>query len=198
MKIGITINEVIRDFIGQLKYVYKKYYNIDLEDVVISEWDLLKYFNFPSEVKLNEFLYSDAPMEIFAHADQLHNNLGSILNRFISDINDLEEHEIIIISRDAHKAIPSTLFFLSKLGFTGNNIKFVTDTVKKWDGLDILVTANPIALNAKPDDKISVKIKSTYNNEVDADYELDSILDFIDNEEIFDKIIKKEKINKDD
>ena len=189
MRIGITLNEVIRDFIGQLKYVYGKYYHKDMEDVEIEDWDLLKYFKFPSEEKLNEFLYSDAPMEIFAHADQLHTNIGPILNRFISNINDEEEHEVIIISRDAHKSRPSTLFFLSKLGFTGDNIRFVMDTSKKWDGIDILVTANPIALDTKPEGKISVKINASYNKGVEADYELDSILDFVNNEEIFDKII---------
>ena len=161
----------------------------DLEDIIIDEWDLLKYFKFPSEKKLNEFLYSDAPMEVFAHADQSYANIGAILNRFIADINDEEEHEVIIISRDAHKAIPSTLFFLSKLGFTGNNIRFVNDTAKKWDDIDLLVTANPKALEAKPEGKISVKINASYNKNTDADYELDSILDFVDNEEKFNEII---------
>jgi len=192
MRIGISLNEVIRDFIGQLKYVYGKYYNEDLDDVVIEEWDLLKYFQFPNETKLNEFLYSEAPMEIYAHADQLHNNIGPILNRFIADINDYEEHEIVIISRDAHKSRPSTLFFLSKLGFTGDNIKFVTDTTKKWDGIDILVTANPIALEAKPEGKFSVKINASYNKNVEADYELDSILDFVNDEDMFNKIINND------
>tara|TARA_R110000796_G_scaffold58413_4_gene134867 strand:+ start:21307 stop:21885 length:579 start_codon:yes stop_codon:yes gene_type:complete len=192
MRIGIALNEVIRDFIGQLKHVYGKYYGVDLEDVEIEDWDLLKYFKFPSEVKLNEFLYSEAPMEIFAHADQTHKNIGPILNRFIADINDYEQHEIIIISRDAHKARPSTLFFLSKLGFTGDNIKFVSDTTKKWDGIDILVTANPIALKAKPEGKISVKINASYNKNVEADYTLDSILDFVDDEEMFNKIIQND------
>lgn len=189
-RIGITLNEVIRDFIGQLKYVYGKYYNKDLEGVEVDEWDLLKYFKFPSEKKLNQFLYSEAPMEIFAHADQLHRNIGPILNRFIADVNDYEEHEIFIISRDAHKSRPSTLFFLSKLGFTGNNLKFVTDTTKKWDGIDMLVTANPLALEAKPEGKISVKINTSYNKDTEADFELDSILDFVNNEEKFNEIVK--------
>lgn len=189
MKVGITLNEVIRDFIGQLKYVYSKYYNEDLTDVVIDDFDLLKFFKFENDIKLNEFLYSEAPMEIFAHADQLHKNVGTILNRFISDVNDYEEHEIVILSRDAHKARPSTLFFLSKLGFTGDNIKFVTDTSKLWDGLDVLVTANPIALQAKPEGKTSVKISCSYNVNSKADYTLESILDFIDNEEEFEKIM---------
>lgn len=190
MKIAITLDEVIRDFIGQLKYVYTKYYGEDLEEVEIEDFDLLKYFKFKDEKKLNEFLYTESPMEIFAHADQKHFNIGPLLNTFISDINDYEEHEITIISRDAHKAIPSTLFFLSKLGFTGNNIRFVTDTSKMWENVDVLVTANPKALKCKPEGKTSVKIISSYNGEVESDFELDSILDFIQDEETFKKIMK--------
>ena len=192
MKIGITLNEVVRDYIGQLKYVYKKYYGEDLDDIEIEDFDLLKYFKFKSEVKFHEFLYSESPMEIFAHADQLHKNIGPMLNRFISDINDEEEHEVVLLSRDAHKSRAATLFFLSKLGFTGDNIKFVLDTSKFWDGLDVLVTANPVALESKPEGKTSVKIESSYNKDVKSDYTLESILDFINNEENFNKIINND------
>jgi hypothetical protein len=189
MRIGITLNEVIRDFIGQLKYVYTKYYGEDMEDVNVDDFDLLKFFKFDNEKKLHEFLYSESPMEIFAHADQLHNNIIPKLNRFIADINDYEEHEIIILSRDAHKSRPSTLFFLSKLGFTGDAIRFLNDTAKMWDYVDVLVTANPIALENKPEGKISVKINASYNKNVIADYELDTIFQFIDDEIKFNEIV---------
>lgn len=190
MRIGITLNEVIRDFIGQLKYVYTKYYGEDMEEVEIDDFDLTKFFKFDSEKKLNEFMYSESPMEIFAHADQLHNNIVPKLNRFIDDINDYEEHEIVILSRDAHKSRPSTLFFLSKLGFTGDTIKFLNDTTKMWDGIDVLVTANPIALENKPEGKISVKINASYNKDIEADYELDDIFQFIDDEIKFNEIVE--------
>jgi hypothetical protein len=189
MIIGITLNEVIRDFIGQLKYTHTKYFGEDLEDVEITDWELFKFFKFKNELELNNFLYSEAAMEIFAHADQLHYNIGAKLNNFIADIVDEEEHEIVLISRDAHKSRPSTLFFLSKLGFTGSHIKFVTDTSKKWDGVDILITANPIALLNKPEGKISVKINTSYNKKIEADYELDNILEIIGDEKMFNKII---------
>jgi hypothetical protein len=188
--IGITLNEVIRDFIGQLKYVYTKYYGEDMENIDVEDFDLIKYFKFDSEKRLNEFLYSEAPLEIFAHADQLHNNVIPKLNRFISDVNDYEEHEVIILSRDAHKSRPSTLFFLSKLGFTGDSIRFLDDTSKMWRYVDVLVTANPIALENKPEGKISVKINASYNKKVEADFELDTIFDFIEDESKFNEILK--------
>lgn len=192
MRIGITLNDVIRDFLSQLKYTYNKYYQIDLTDTEIDSWDLLKFFDFKTEEKLNDFLYSDAPLEIFGHADQLYPNLCSKLNQFIEDVSDDGEHEVIILSRDAHKSRPSTLFFLTKLGFTGDQIKFVLDTSKKWDGIDVLITANPIALSSKPDGKTSVKIKTTYNTDAVADFEFDSILDIISDETVINKILKND------
>jgi len=197
--IGITLNDVIRDYIGQLKYVYLKYYSDKLTPKEIAEWDdlevsdfnLKEFFKFNSDEKLYQFLYVEAPMEIYGHADQMYNNLANSLNFFIANIIDEEEHEIVIISRDANKSRPSTLFFLAKLGFIGNNIRFVDDTKKKWDGIDILITANPIALSNKPEGKTSVKIKTSYNKDVDADFVFDSILDLINNDENFNKIVNK-------
>jgi hypothetical protein len=192
VQIGITLNEVIRDYVGQLKYVYKKYYGEDLEDVKVEDFDLASFFKFDSQEAFHKFLYSDSPMEIFAHADQSYKNVGPILNSFINDINDYEEHEVILLSRDVHKSRPATLFFLSKLGFTGNSIKFVLDTKKLWDDVDVLVTANPVALDSKPEGKISVKIEATYNENTESDYTLESILDFINNEGQFKKIMNND------
>ena len=190
MIIGITINEVLRDFIGQLAYVYSKYESeIDLKETPVDEWNLLNYFKFKDEETLNKFLYTEASLEVFGHADQLHENIVTKLNTFSGNLLDEEEHEVVIISREADKAIPSTLFFLSKLGFTGNNLKFVTDTAKKWDYVDILITANPKALESKPEGKISVKVDSTYNTEINSDYAVESLTELIDDEEFINKIL---------
>lgn len=192
-KIGITINEVLRDFIGQFAYTYSKYINeIDLNETPITNWDLLSFFKFNSMVELNKFLHTEAALEVFGHADQLHDNVITKLNSFITNIIDEEEHEVIVISREANKSIPATLFFLSKLGFEGNQLVFITDYSKKWDDVDILITANPIALANKPEGKISVKIKTTYNKDSKSDFEYDSIIDLFNNEEDFLK-----KINND-
>ena len=46
-----------------------------------------------------------------------------------------------------------------------------------------------MALESKPSGKISVKVKASYNKDVAADYEIDSLLDFIKNEELREKIL---------
>ena len=195
MKIGITINEVLRDFIGQFAYTYDKYIaETGLKEDEITSFDLEKHFPFYSVDELNKFLYSESSLEIFGHADQLHENVMSLFNAFLMDIEDEEEHEIILISREAIKSIPATLFFLSKLGCRAKSYRWVSQYEDKWDDVDVLVTANPRALESKPNGKISVKVNASYNKDVKADFEIDNIMEFM-NDSIREKILNTKITN---
>jgi hypothetical protein len=190
MKIGITLNEVLRGFISQLTYTYNKY--IGEDDVIesdITNFNLIEFFKFDNINKLNLFIYSEAPLEIFGHADQMSDGLMNHFNNFIMEIKDEGEHQIELVSREIDKAIPATFFFLSKTNCRADKIRFVNTYADKWDGLDVLVTSNPQALEAKPYGKISVKVKTSYNKNTPSDYEIDSILDFIRDEELRAKIL---------
>jgi hypothetical protein len=192
MKIGITLNEVLRSFISQVAYTYDKYIKeTKLTEKDITNFNLLEFFEFEDKNKLNNFLYLEAPLEIFGHADQISDGIMNHFNEFLMEMEYEGEHEIELISREVNKAIPATLFFLSKTGARPNKIRFVKDYSEKWDGVDVLITANPLALEAKPNDKISVKIKASYNTDSKADFELDSILEFFKNEELRNSILKK-------
>lgn len=200
MKISISINEVLRDMISQFDYTYNKYIgsdknssNEDGEYVTIKNdiysFDLAKEYKFKSKFDLNKFLYEEASLEIFGHADQLHDNLMTKFNMFLVDIDEEEEHTIELVSREFLKSIPSTLFFLSKLGCRASNIRFVKQHEEEWGDSDVLITANPVALQNKPEGKISVKINAPYNKNVAGDFELDSILDFIKDTSLREKIL---------
>lgn len=192
MKIGISINEVLRDFIGQFAYTYDKYIAAtDITSKDITSFNLIDFFKFDSVDQLNSFLYLEAPLEIFGHADQMSDGLINHFNEFLLDMEYDGEHEIEIVSREVNKAIPSTLFFLSKTGCRATNIRFVKNYENEWDGVDVLITANPKALESKPSGKISVKVKTNYNTDVKADYEIDSILDFMKDSELRNKILAK-------
>jgi hypothetical protein len=191
MVIGISINEVLRDFLSQLSYTYNKYIGeLDIKSDDVTSFNLIEFFKFDSTDELNKFMYLEAPLEIFGHADQLSDGLMSHFNQLLMDIEDDEEHQIQLVSKEASKSIPSTFFFLSKTGCRANKIKFVKNSIEEWDGVDILITANPDALKNKPTGKISVKIIASYNKEVKADFELNSILDFIKDINLRDKILK--------
>jgi hypothetical protein len=192
MKIGISINEVLRDFIGQFAYTYDKYIAAtDITNKDITSFNLIDFFKFESVDQLNSFLYLEAPLEIFGHADQMSDGLINHFNEFLSEMDYDGEHEIELVSREVNKAIPSTLFFLSKTGCRASNIRFVKTYESKWDGLDVLITANPKSLESKPSGKISVKVKTNYNTDVKADYEIDSILEFMKDDELRNKILSQ-------
>ena len=199
MKIAISINEVLRDFIGQFIYTYEKYIvpelekdgktysEIEIEDV--TSFNLIDHFEFDDINKLNTFLYKEAPLEIFGHADLMSDGLMIHFNRFLMDIKDDEEHEIELVSREVDKSIPSTFFFLSKTACLADKLRFVKNNDEEWGDADVLITANPLALSKKQNGKISIKVKTPYNKDVDSDYEIDSILEFINNEDLRDKIL---------
>jgi hypothetical protein len=192
MKIGISINEVLRDTLSQMDYTYSKYISGEESTITkdeITSFNLEDHFTFESKKDLNRFLYDEASLEIFGHADQMIENLMTKFNMFLVGIEEEEEHTIELVSREYLKSIPSTLFFLSKLGCRATNIRFVKQYEEEWGDVDVLITANPIALKNKPSDKISVKINAPYNSDCQGDFELDSILDFIKDEALRTKIL---------
>ena len=93
-------------------------------------------------------------------------------------------------------SIGNTLFFLSKIGTKIREYYFPTDSLSIWEKCDVLITANPELLNAKPNNKISVKIKMEYNNENEANYTFKDLSTFLTNnkniENIIDEFVKKQ------
>jgi hypothetical protein len=200
-KIGITLNEVLRDYISQFSYTYEKYNNLgtdeegepikfDLETYPIKDYDLMNHelVNFEDKERMNKFLYVEAALELSGHADQTYPNIMTHFNHFLMDIIDDGEHEVELVSREVMASIPSTFFFLSKTLCKANNIRFVTSHEDKWNGIDILITACPIALENKPSGKISVKVNSTYNTNIKSDFQIDNLFEFMDNFELREQI----------
>tara|TARA_R110000824_G_scaffold374937_3_gene565627 strand:- start:504 stop:1118 length:615 start_codon:yes stop_codon:yes gene_type:complete len=202
MKIGITIDGVIRDFITKFELVYDKYFPIgDGEETIernINTLDLLEHFEFTGgTTDLNKFLYVDAALEIFGHAGEIKLNSVEHLNQLHNLIEDMG-HTPIIVSKELNNSKPSTLFFLSKLSAKVNNIIFVREYHKKWDHVDILITANPITLSSKPSTKISIKVINEYNKDVPSDYTIVDIKEILDDKKTLQKILETETIEFED
>lgn len=204
MRIGITIDGVVRDFITKFESVYDKYFPVELEEGEeptkrdIDTLNLLEHFEFSGGTKeLNKFLYVDASLEIFGHAGETKLNSVEHLNQLHNLIEDMG-HTPIIVSKELNNSKPSTLFFLSKLSSKANNIVFVRDYDKKWEHVDILVTANPTTLETKPKNKVSIKVINHYNKDCDSDFTITDLKELLDDKKLLEKILGTETIEFED
>jgi hypothetical protein len=199
---GIEINGVLRDTIGKFTQVYEKHmieesddgnktYEIDLsgnteENTVennfeykiineVTSLELMSHFAFKDSDELYSFMYEDFVMQIFGHAGSTETFTFNELNDFY--INFRDEYEIIIVSDEMGRSKPASLFFLSKFGCLIENIKFYSNSTLQnmWDGLDILVSANPKLIENAPENKTIVKYETPYNKNVKCESENDEL-----------------------
>lgn len=176
MEVYISINGVLRNLIQKFEYHYNNNF-IDVETEVeegVEPFDyrityplrndnLLSCFNFQSKEELNNFLYVDFPLEIFGHSTLSYPSVMTDLNKLIYENKDIN---FTIIGIDEFgKAKPSTLFFLSKYSFLGNNIKFIKseDIINEWKKCDVWITDSLDIIEACPDNKMAVKFVTDFN-----------------------------------
>ncbi len=201
-RIGIEINGVLRDTIGKFTQVYEKHmieesddnnktYEIDLsgnteENTVendfeykiindVTSLELMSHFAFKDSDELYSFMYEDFVMQIFGHAGSTETFTFNELNDFY--INYRDEYEIVIVSDEMGRSKPASLFFLSKFGCLIENIKFYSNSTLQnmWNGLDIIVSANPKLIENAPNNKTVIKYKTSYNKDVTCEYEIDEL-----------------------
>ena len=184
MRIGVEINNVLRDTLGRIQDVYEKWYidnpytDESVERKVISDVTTLNIFNhllFKNEDEVYDFLYKEYTMEIFGHAGSTEMSGMIDFNDFYLEMRD--NHDIIVVSDEIGKSKPASLFFLSKFGCLIESIKFYSESTKNqmWDSIDVLLTANPDLLLNKPKDKTIIKYKTTYNSDITVEHEIDNI-----------------------
>jgi hypothetical protein len=184
MRIGVEINNVLRDTLGRVQDVYEKWYidnpymDESVERKVISDVTTLNIFShllFNNEDEVYDFLYKEYTMEIFGHAGSTEMSGMMDFNDFYLEMRD--SHDIIVVSDEIGKSKPASLFFLSKFGCLVENIKFYSEQTKNqmWDSIDVLLTANPDLLLNKPTDKTIIKYNTTYNSDIKVEYEIDNI-----------------------
>ena len=176
MKIGITVNGVLRDTLYKIIKVYNLYNEAELEIDDIKTTNLLEYFDFETEEEFFDWLYVECPMEIFGNCPSTTDNVFNDLNKFYKDFRD--EHKITIYSEEIEKSKSATLFFLAKYGCLVHNVSFFglksiyTDL---WDNVDLLITSDITLLETKPKDKTTIKVETKFNDEVDSDFTIDEL-----------------------
>jgi hypothetical protein len=173
MEIYISIDGVLRNLIQKFNYHYNDAYlqseyenesNFEYNIVYpIQNDNLLNSYKFQSIDEFEFFTYIEYPIEIFGHAGVSYPTSISDLNKIIFDNPN---HNITVIGVDeVGKSKPATLFFLSKNGFLGNNIKFIksVDIEKEWEKCDLWVTDSKKIIDLKPEEKTAIKFQTTYN-----------------------------------
>lgn len=175
MEIYISIDGVLRNKIQKFAYHYSQSFlspdsvfdedddfDYGITEPIIND-NLLDCFKFQSKEHFEYFYFIEYPLEIFGHAGLSHENAISNLNKLIG-LN--KDHNFTIVGLDEMgKSRPATLFFLSKNGFMGNNIKFIKseDISKEWEKCDYWVTDNKSIIDACPSDKSVIKFNTPYN-----------------------------------
>lgn len=173
MEIYISIDGVLRNTIQKLEYHYKDAYlesefendddfNYEIIKPIHND-NLINSYKFHSSEELEYFLFIEYPIEIFGHA-------GLSYSRTFSDLNNMiyenGEHNFTIVGmNEIGKSRAATLFFLSKNGFLGDNIKFIkSENIHDvWEKCDMWITDSKDIIDKCPEDKQVVKFNTQYN-----------------------------------
>jgi len=197
MKIAIDLNDVLRDYTANFGEYFKKGYDkdINLDEIEITTNDLSEVFPFKSRYDYEHFVYEDFAWELFAKCPSCERGLGAAFSNWvtktITNIDVEEPIDIIIVSTMEYGiTIPATYWFISKLGCRAREIYLPTDSSTIWDKCDALITANPKLLLEKPEGKKSVKIKTDYNADCEADFEYNNMLEFLSRDEYIEKLVQ--------
>lgn len=172
LRVGLVINNLIRDYLSRLIEVYVKYStpkdakepNMPIEP--INPYKLEDSFILPDDEFENIYawMYHGAALEIFGGANQTQSNLLQRLSLFQSKIYD----KLILLSRESTRSKFATFSFLAKNQCDLNEIIFVGGYEDYWKNVDVLITDNPEILKVKPTGKTAVVLKNKYNTEYHA------------------------------
>lgn len=173
MEIYISIDGVLRNTIQKIEYHYRDaFLDSDITDgdefnyeIVrpIENDKLINSFKFHSVEELEYFLFVEYPIEIFGHAGLSYSTTFTDLNNVIYENKN---HNFTIVGlNEIGKSKPATLFFLSKNGFMGNNIKFIKseDILENWNKCDVWVTDSKEIIDLCENDKTVIKFNTSHN-----------------------------------
>ena len=173
MEIFLSIDGVLRNTIQKFDYHYKDaYLEAEFEDEITFEYGviepiendkLIDSYKFQSQEEFEYFLFIEYPIEIFGHAGLSYSTTFTDLHKIIFEN---PEHNFTLVGlNELGKAKPATLFFLSKNGFLGSNIKFINskNLNKEWGKCDLWITDDERVLTSCPKQKTVIKFNTVYN-----------------------------------
>jgi hypothetical protein len=175
LRVGMVLNNLIRDYLSRLIEVYVKYttpkeaaergeFNMPIEPInpyLLEESFPLKDDDFDN---IYAWLYHGVPLEVFGGANQTRTNLLQRINLFQTKIYD----KLIMLSRETTRSKYATLSFLAKNQFDLDEIIFVSGYEDYWKYVDVLITDNPEIIKMKPAGKTAIVLMNDYNKEYHA------------------------------
>ena len=192
IRIGIELNDVIRNINKQILKYYQKDIDPSLDlDEVDEKDDVFKYAKFDSNKDKNEFIYIDYPYEIFGCAKTMTKDLPVEINNWLNELTNYEDDNVEIYFYSLNEeslTIQSSFFFLSKIGTRVRKIIFPRDLNDLTKDTDVIITANKKIVDfLDGNDKVySILINNNTNSEckekVNANY--DSLSDVIKDEKL--------------
>lgn len=200
MVIGVELNDVLRNYRAHFLEVYNKFIDATYEPDEESRetFDLGQAFPFITDDEYRTFRYVDYAYELNARASECTPSLNTKFLKWTStDLMDVDRDKVpelmVFSALEANLTIQATIAYLSTSLCRARTIYFPVDSTKIWDKCDIVITANPNILEAKPEGKISIKIEQEYNKEAEADYTFENMAAVIDDpERTIIKILEKD------
>ena len=174
MKISVNINGVLRNVLLKFEEVYEKYEDKEVKSEVLTP-NLMQYTHFNNEDELYNFLYEEAPMEIFGQAKEMMNGVVSHLVELYKEMP--VDYKLRIVSDDLGRGKSATLWFLAKYGLVCDEIVFYnTESLNNlWEDTDVFITSDIDVIESKPKDKKLIIIDQSYNTSYDCDLRINNI-----------------------
>jgi len=145
----------------------------------ITSTNLLEHIPFKDADEMNDFIFSEFPVEIFGYAKEMESGSMVMFNDWLYKLP--ENIEVTLISNEISKTKSATLYFLSKTGFEGNNIKFIDDSIDIWKMCDILITCGEVKY-IKPQNKKMIIIEREHNKNLTGDMKFPSLFDLLESD----------------
>ena len=196
MKIGIELNNIVRDLNKQIIKYYKKDINQSFDDknVNYNVTNIIDNIDFKSKKAKFEYMYVDYPYEIFGCAPTTHRNLAVTINNWLISLGNKEDdkYDVKLFSlKEEALSIQSTYYFLSKIGCR------VRDDITALCNKTI-ITLNERIIDNKPEGKVVVLINKDDNKNLQGKVDLhyDSLFDLISDTEFINKVKQIEGVKK--
>lgn len=203
MKIGIELNNIVRDLNKQIIKYYKKDINQSFDDknVNYNVTNVIDSIDFKSKKAKFEYMYVDYPYEIFGCAPTTHRNLAVTINNWLISLGNKEDdnYDVKLFSlKEEALSIQSTYYFLSKIGCRVREMFFPKDGVEMWNKCDVIITLNERIIDNKPEGKVVVLINKDDNKNLQGKVDLhyDSLFDLISDTEFINKVKQIECVKK--